>query len=89
MHIHGLYIAKDLNPTSIQKERSLMYTEGIPTSIQEGRSDMYTERSIPPLYREKQIPHLYRRKLDPTCIQGERSNMYTEKAKLGFKRSDN
>ena len=54
MHIHGLHIAKDLNPTSIQKERSLMYTgrtyphmytEGIPTSIQEGRSHMYTEKA--------------------------------------------
>ena len=49
MHIHGLYIAMDLNPSCIQGERSLIYTEGIPTSIQEGRSDMYTERSIPPL----------------------------------------
>ena len=106
MHIHGLYIAIDLNPSPIQKERSHIYTgrkfrhvyreidptlikgEADPLSIQEEtRSHIYTERTIPHLYRE--IRHLYRRKFDPTCIQGERSDTYTERAKLGFKRSDN
>ena len=59
MHIHGLYIAMDLNPSSIQKERSLMYTEGIPTSIQEGRSHTYPEGNDGVCIQEER---------NPTCI---------------------
>ena len=50
---------------------------------------IYIARELNPTSIQKNLWEDVYRRNDPTPIQEERSEMYTERAKLGFKRSDN
>ena len=50
---------------------------------------MHTERIKPLIYTEGNDDGCIQEECNPTRIQGERSDIYTERAKLGFKRIDN
>ena len=79
---------RERDPTLIQRERSDIYTERCltrhvyrkrfnPTLIQRDVCPhMYIEKRSHP-YTEGEIPHVYRKR-DPTRIQKDRSDMYTE-----------
>ena len=63
----------------VEAQRRQLFTFSAVINCQIIRTQTYTGRAIPHPYREE----------DPTCIQRERSHIYTERAELGFKRSDN
>tara|TARA_Y100001954_G_C15551466_1_gene474041 strand:- start:217 stop:555 length:339 start_codon:yes stop_codon:yes gene_type:complete len=85
--------------SDIYTERTIrhVYRERDPSSIQRAPTTVYRKKNASSIPKET-IPHLYRRNVtrhvyrenDPSLIQRDITpSLYTERAKLGFKRSDN